>query len=241
MQSFLRFAREEVHLTDQEHLRQLFSKFCEEAGFLAIGTGARSAQLSRTMAEAMLQLHMKDGTKSKQNAKAISELLNTKFFHHGYPLNREEAKRIGLKIGKADKATEELMWEIWKDIEADLKLREPFLPMSLFKADANCQALFAPVPQLSLPPGAPQPVVQMFAQVLATQMATHVVPPTTFENTVGLMESARCGSRARVQGSIFAARQPDLTFRIQIVPEAIGWVDAIFPAETPQISNETAT
>jgi ClpP class serine protease len=42
VQSFLRFAREDVGLTDQEHLRELFLKFSEEIGFTALGVAART-------------------------------------------------------------------------------------------------------------------------------------------------------------------------------------------------------
>jgi hypothetical protein len=187
------------------------------------------------MAEAMLQLHMKEGdqTKSKQNARAIAESLNTKYFHHGYPLNRKEAKEIGLDVDPADETTERLMWRIWQDIEDDLKLREPFLPIALFRADPNCKALFAPVPQLSLPPGAPPPVVQAFVATMAQQLATHVVPPTAFDYTIGIMESDRHASRGRMKGSVFAARQSDLDIKIQIVPESIGWQNVPIPTPGP--------
>jgi hypothetical protein len=231
VQSFLRFAREDVGLTDQQHLRELFVKFSEEVGFSAIGVAARSAQLGRSMAEAMLQLHMKDGgnTKSKQNVRAISESLNTKYFHHGYPLNRKEAKQIGLSIEPPDTDTERLMWRIWKDIETDLKLREPFNPLGILKAEASCKNLFAPVPQLTLPPGAPPPVLQALAQQYAAQIGATMVPPAAFEYTTGIMESCRHASRARVIGSIFAARQHDLEFKIQVAPEVSGWIDVPMP------------
>jgi hypothetical protein len=232
VQSFLRFARDDVGLTDQEHLRDLFLKFSEEVGFAAIGVAARSAQLGRFMAEAMLQLHMKEqgGSQRKQNARAISESLNTKFFHHGYPLNRKEAQQIGLTMEPADPDTERLMWKIWKDIEADMMLREPFNPLGILKANAACAGLFSAVPQLPLPPGAPPALLQILAQQYATLVGTTMVPPARFENAIGLMESVRHASRARVIGSIFAARQHDLEIKIQVAPEISGWVDVLIPA-----------
>jgi hypothetical protein len=225
--AFLRFAKDEVRLTDQKALRDLFVRFGEEVGFVAMGVAARSAQLSQSMAEAMLKLHMKD--EGAQSARAISETLNTNYFHHGYPLNKKEASSIGLKIEPANVITDNLMWSIWKDIEADLKLKEPFMPLQLLKADPACAALFSAVPQLSIPPGAPPQVLQMLMQNYAALIATERVPPTSYDVVTGVMESSRFASQARMKGSIFAARQHDLEFKVQMVPETSGWIEVSIP------------
>jgi len=47
--AFLRFAKEEVGLSDQSHLSAVFEKFCSEVGAVPIGVAARSSQLSITM------------------------------------------------------------------------------------------------------------------------------------------------------------------------------------------------
>ena len=44
-----------------------------------------------------MHLHMKDQNK----VKAISDSLNKSFYHHGYPVGRNEAKTIGLNIIEA--------------------------------------------------------------------------------------------------------------------------------------------
>jgi hypothetical protein len=69
VRAFLRFAREEVGLSDQKPLRDLFLKFSDEVSFVAMGVAARSAQLGISMSENMLRLHMK-GSEAEQNARA---------------------------------------------------------------------------------------------------------------------------------------------------------------------------
>jgi len=234
IQAFLRFAREEVGLTDQSPLRDLFLKFAEEVGFTGVGVATRGSQLSKMMGEKMLSLHMKDTDARKQNARAISEALNTKYFHHGYPLSRKEASEIGLTIATVDTDVEKLMWSIWQDIEVELKLREPFNVMDLFRQDPACQALFAPVPQMSIPPGVSQQAFQMLLQMYSQQAAAHQVPPTRFEFVTGIMESARHVSRSRASGSVFAGRQPDLDIRWRMVPEKVGWEDVPLPSAPAQ-------
>jgi hypothetical protein len=232
LQAFLKFAKEQVGLSDQKPLRDLFLKFSEEVGFVGIGVAARGTQLSTSVGEKMLLMHMTD-TEGKQNARAISEALNTKYFHHGYPLSRTEAKEIGLPIAASDQILEDLLWSIWKDLEADLFLREAFVPLALLKKDPACNALYGPVPQLQIPPGAAPNVVQMIAQAYLQQHGLATVPPTTFEYTTAVMESLRRGSRARILGSIFASRQHDLEFKIKMAPEQIGWVDVPLPLPGP--------
>lgn len=211
VQAFLRFAREEVGLTDQESLRDLFLKLSEEVGFTSIGVAARSSQLSVSIGEKMLHLHMKEG-EARTRARSISEALNSKYFHHGYPLSRTEAKEIGLSVADTDQTIEDLMWAVWKDLEADLKIREAFVPLGLFSSNPACQALFSPIRQ---------------------QQNAQVVPPTPFDYTACLMESCRCASRYQVAGRLFAGRQADLEIKIQIATEKMGWIDVPMPMPAP--------
>jgi hypothetical protein len=241
IQSLLRFARDEVRLTDQQHLKDLFLKLCEEVGVTSLGVAARGAQLGRYMSEAMLRLHMPESGDAgkRQSAKAISESLSTKYFHHGYPLNRREAKEIGLPVEEADADTGKLMWSIWKDIERELKIRQPFNPLQILRDNAaSAAAIFGPVPQLGLPPGAPPMVMQMLAQQYASHFASASVPPAPFESIVGIMESPRHASRAVNYGQIFGARQPDMEFKLQVVVQQSGWEDVSIPTSGTPVASQ---
>jgi hypothetical protein len=201
--AFLTFAKDEVGLTDQAPLLELFKKFSEEVGFVGIGVAARSAQLTASMAEKLLRLHMTSDNLS-QKAKAISEALNTKFFHHGYPVSKTEAKNIGLPIASDDAATERLLWQIWQNIEAELKLRQPFSAIQILRDDPQCASIFAPIL-----PGSP-PVIP---------------PPAKFTNTTAIMESCRHATRHTVEGEISAIKMPDQKLNISVIPIRSGWED----------------
>lgn len=144
LSAFLKFAREEVGLSDQNHMFDVFNNFCSQVGAVPIGVAARSSQLSLTMGEKLLKLHMVDENQ-QQKAKAISEKLTKDFFHHGYPVNRSEAKQIGLPIADKNKKTESLMWRIWSDIADELELRKPFMEMNILRSDPACSGLFGPI------------------------------------------------------------------------------------------------
>jgi hypothetical protein len=157
---FLRFIRESVGLSDQEYLKSAFELFCKEAGAVPIGVATRAAQLSVSMGEKLLRMHMKDDV-GGQKAKAIAETLNTKFFHHGYPVGRKEAKEIGLKVVEPSLELECLLWEVWLDLEDEMNCRSPFNPMDEIAKSPLGAQLFANIPQVTIPSGIPPELMQM--------------------------------------------------------------------------------
>jgi len=88
---------------------------------------------------------------AKQKAKAIAQTLTKDFFHHGYPVNRTEARQIGLKIADSSEKVESLMWQIWSDLAEEMSLRDPFMPMRILHEDPACAELFSAVPQVNIP------------------------------------------------------------------------------------------
>jgi hypothetical protein len=198
-------------------LQEVFRQFCEEVGTVGIGVAARSSQLSVSMGEQLLSLHMKG--EQKQKARAISEALNRRYLHHGYPVSRTEASDIGLNIIRPGRVVEKLMWLIWEDVAQELKLREPFLPLALLHEDAACQALFGPVPQLALPANLPPQILQQIIQ----QLPIISIPPKEFSLIHAIMESPRLATRCVSEGTIFASRMPDLQVRLSVVQHHGSW------------------
>jgi hypothetical protein len=226
--AFLNFVKENVSAKNEVVVGEAFKKFCEDAGSsIAIGVAARGSRLSLAMGEKLLQLHMTGEAKSK--AKKIAETLTKDFFHHGYPVNRGEAKEIGLKVSKGDGEIEDLMWKIWSNLRDDLRLREPFNPVGLLKGNPACAPLFAPVPVANIPANLPPDVLQQVVTQMLAQGGISGVPPTSFENVHALVESSRVASRFVTKGTIIASRLPDLNFKVANVVERQGW-ETVYPA-----------
>jgi hypothetical protein len=234
--AFLRFAREEVGLSDQEYLAEAFEKFCEEVGAVPIGVAARSSQLSLSMGEKLLQLHMTEETE-RQKAQAIAQALTKDFFHHGYPVNRSEAKQIGLKIADSDEGVEKLLWEIWADLSSEMQLRDAFLPMRILHDNPACADLFSAAPQVSIPPNLPADILQQVVNQVLAQTQIKFVPPTDYEKIQAVMESRRCASRFVTKGQIYGSRTPDLQFKVSNVELSQGWVSV--PIEEGQAASPT--
>jgi putative heme iron utilization protein len=210
---------------------EVLSMFCKQVGAVPLGVAARSSQLSISMGEKLLRLHMNNDSQ-RQEARVIAEKLTKDFFHHGYPVNRTEAAQIGLKISERDKKVESLMWEIWCDISEELNLRKPFVELEVLKNNPKCSELFSPIPHANIPANLPQQIMQQVtAQVLA-QTVVNNVPASEFETIHAIMESSRKASRYVTNGIIFGSRTPEMEFKLAKAHISHGWKDIQFTNTT---------
>lgn len=75
---------------------------------LVIGAVDRSSALSTRICEEILSYHMKD----QDRAREISNILNSGYPSHNYPITLREAKRIGLNVEPMDDAVNGLLFEL---------------------------------------------------------------------------------------------------------------------------------
>jgi hypothetical protein len=232
LMAFLRFSRDQVGLNAPEQMLSVYSKFCDEVGTVGVGVSARSALLSVSMGEKLLLLHM-TGEAEKQKAHEISEKLTKDYLHHGYPVNRTEAKEIGLKVAERDPALEALMWQIWGDLSEELRLREPHNPLRVLRENPACQALFAPLLLVQLPANLPPQLAQQAHQQILAQVQVEPVPPAPFETIHAVIESSRHASRFITNGLVFGTRLADQQIRLSTVTERQGWVTVPLDGSPP--------
>ena len=219
--AFLDFVRESLKITDQEHIRALFDSVCKEIGPLGIGFSVRSAKLSVDLGERLLALHMKDDD-SRSKLRALVENMSRQFQSHSYPINRTEAIDIGLKISNRNKNLEGLMWEVWLDLEEEMKERTPFDPVLELLASSQASKLLSPVPQLGLPYNAPSPNYSADIDKITAKSVD--IDPVDFEVETGLIESARTNHACTVKGKILSCRTPDLMIQYNAVMTFKGWL-----------------
>jgi len=228
--AFLTFARKEVGLTRQEQLLEVFKLYCADVGAVQIGVAARSSQLMMSLGDQLLKLHMRKRGES-QKAHAITVALSKKFYHHGYPLSRKEAKQIGLKVTKPPADVEDLLWRLWLDIVEELELREPFLPLTVVAQNPACAPLFAPIPQVNIPTNVPPELAQQLLQAVLQQVQVVAVPPTPYAVINALIESSRLASRFIMEGRIFGSRLPDLRIQVNVTQERASWRTMPLPVQ----------
>ena len=96
---------------------------------LALGNVERFLSQSRMIATKLLELHTDKG-KSHEIA-TIVEALASKLYFHGHPINRKEAKQIGMNVlEQVPENVEILMWKLYESFEAELEFRIPFDPVA---------------------------------------------------------------------------------------------------------------
>lgn len=122
-----------IGLTDQELLQKCFDKLVGEVPPTSLGFAKRSSQLGLMMGEKLLSTHLKDNNQ----AKTISQALNTKFYNHGYSLNRKEASELGLEVQDKGKSFNDLLWELATDYIEEFEFNVPFNIDSFVEREIN--------------------------------------------------------------------------------------------------------
>ena len=133
--AFVSLIKEDAGIQHEDELVQAFNKLSEKVHPLALGNVKRSLSQSRMMAQKLLSLHM-DKRSEEHKINEIVDSLTSKLFYHGHPINRVEAKEeVGLKtVELASPPVEKLMWSLYIDYEAEIKMEEPFNAASEFVA-----------------------------------------------------------------------------------------------------------
>lgn len=224
MEGFLDFARKNVGLSDQSNMLEVFKLFCSEVGPIPIGIATRSSQLSVQLGIKLLQTR-KRMDKDDRKAKAIVDRLNKQYFNHGYALSRKEAKEIGLKVIFPVATLEQAMWDAWREIETDIKARQPFDPMTIVAANPSMAALFAPPPSINIPANTPPNIVQQIWQnALASPLA--FFPQIQYTTLHAVLESTRIQKMYVERGELAPFKGPN-GISINITKTSSGWSDSI--------------
>lgn len=124
--AYIALIKEDVGIKGESDLVQAFKTLTEQLHPLALGNVKRFYSQSRMMAKKLLALHMNEKTEHSL-IHDIADNLTSKLFFHGHPINRLEAKAIGLKVEHFQSPTEEdLIWNLYSDFASEMKMDEEF-------------------------------------------------------------------------------------------------------------------
>ena len=127
--AYLLLAKEKAGLDSEGSARQVFMGLADKVHPIALGNVHRIYNLIRLLAPKLLGLHMNHTNVQEQGKiKLIVDTLTEKLYTHDYVISCEEAKQIGLKVSDPNEKVDNMMWDLYKEYEKDLKLLEPFDP-----------------------------------------------------------------------------------------------------------------
>lgn len=131
--SFMALAKDKdrVGVVSEKQLTEVFRILAEKVHPLALGNVKRSHTQIRILAKKLLELHI-NREKEKDRVEKIIDTLTEKFYTHYHLIFRKEAQDLGLtNVVEADEKEEDILWSIYKDYEAELKLKE-FFDVNMF-------------------------------------------------------------------------------------------------------------
>lgn len=223
--AFLRFLEEEAGFTEQTHLSTLVDRIFAAVDPLVIGAAKRASELSSSVGERLLKMHMGDSV-GRDAAHQIAENLNKSFFAHGDAVSRTRARELQLKIGKDDKELESLIWQAYLSLESYMLLKEPFHPMLHYLSDETARASLKPMSALRIPPNTPPELVQQLWNAMAQQALQALqsdAPRVQFDNINALIESPRLAFEHYTRGEISAFRVPGGDLKVEGLNTSLGW------------------
>jgi hypothetical protein len=172
--AFFKLVKDDVGITHEDELIQALIALTDKVHPLAIGNVQRHHNQSRLMARRLLRHHMDKN--QEHEIEQLIDNLKSNLFYHGHPINREEAKKdLNLKVEEPPPEVERLMWELFRQYEDDLKLKEPFNLLRELELKSG-----------SSTPAAPLTTGQLVQQMQALAASGIGIPAVTEEQLVKL-------------------------------------------------------
>ena len=127
LNSYLLFAKEKAEVKPDQMIDS-YKLLVEKLHPLSIGNAYRAYRMAKMVSERLLWLHM---DKNDEKIKKIVKEMTGDITIHAYPIDRDEALELGLKIEKANDIVDKTMRELYDDYANEMKFGQPFHPNEL--------------------------------------------------------------------------------------------------------------
>ncbi|MGH7575295.1 MAG: SDH family Clp fold serine proteinase, partial [Longimicrobiales bacterium] len=128
--AYLALVKEDAGIQHEDELVQAVGKLADNVHPIALGSVKRSHAQSRMIAAKLMELN---GAKlDEHRIDEIVSNLTSKLYYHGHPINRKEAKQIGLNIVECSRGVEEAIWSLFETYEQDMDLLTTWDPAQQF-------------------------------------------------------------------------------------------------------------
>jgi len=137
----------------EEQIVQAFQVLADKVHPLVLGNVKRGSAQSRMLGEKLIALR----SRVDQEHRDLLEQLTTKLYYHGHPINRIEAKELGLDIADPDPACEAALWALYVEYEVAMNMTTPFDPVAIGLA-GGVEPPISPAPQQLIYASLPAPL-----------------------------------------------------------------------------------
>lgn len=154
--AFYALVRDDLGIRQEEQLVQAFQVLAEKVHPLVLGNVKRASSQSRMLGEKLVALR----STVEAEHRDLLEQLTTKLYYHGHPINRIEAKELGLPVAEPDPAAERALWALYLAYEEEMEMTTAFDPVAIALnggleppiSPAPQQLIYAPYPQVVTAP-----------------------------------------------------------------------------------------
>jgi len=129
VRAYLNLAKQQAGITSEDKTLEVFRALTNQINPIALGNVHRVYSEIRTLVESLLKIHMTSEDEKFKIVQIVESLTNK--YTHDYPITRQEAGMIGLKVSEPDSETEDLMMQLFRLYEESLELQDPFNPEAL--------------------------------------------------------------------------------------------------------------
>lgn len=131
VRAYLDLAKEQAGIKSEEKIVEVFKALATQINPIALGNVHRVYSEIRILVENLLKTHM-TSEDSKLKISQIVDALTNKYTHD-YPICRQEASEIGLKVSEPQPEIENLIMQLFGTYEDSLELQSPFNPEAILR------------------------------------------------------------------------------------------------------------
>jgi hypothetical protein len=220
---YISFLNDDAGIKSEEYVASSLEQLTKEVGALTIGFSKRSQNLSLSISEKMLKMHIQNGNrKIARKIKNICSFFNSSY-NHSYSVNRSEACEIGLDVISPKKELEDLLWKLWKDYEEDLKCDKPFDIFNELLTNPLTQPIIRNYQILQIPANTPpQMALQMFQQYASIRNVNTV----SLDLIGACIESGQRSYQFQNKLDVAVWRNLDMNIGINVTQSSKGWIES---------------
>lgn len=127
--AYIALVKDDVGIRHEDELVQAFRILAEKVHPLTLGHAKRGTAQARMLGEKLIRL--RSPQIEAHQLESLLELLTTKLYFHGHPINRQEAKDLELPIAFPEAPVESAIWDAYLAYEREMEMNIPFDPIAM--------------------------------------------------------------------------------------------------------------